>query len=179
MPESPTPSVAAVTWNWRASRENGPPTGRPYRRLALIQGSIMILFAVVIALVFKHALTSRIIAGLGVLVIALGLFAPRAYRPIHGFGQALGRFVGQVLVYVLLVPFFYLVFLPGALILRLQKRDPLHRHYREARWSYWIRRSTVDSRENISRQFLRENREARAELRNVDAPPPDREAPRS
>jgi hypothetical protein len=179
MPETTTPSVVEATWNWRASSGDARATAGPrYRRLALIQGAVMILAATAVLFLLNHQLAARIIAGLGILVIVLGLLFPRAYRPVHAFGQGLGRAVGQLLVYLLLVPFFYLVFLPGALILRLQKRDPLHRRYRDPRWTYWIPRRGKDATDNVNRQFLREDRDARTELRPVGAVPPRREDPR-
>ena len=98
---------------------------------------------------------------------------PRAYRPIHRFGRGLGHVVGKGLAYLLLVPFFYLFFTPVAWLLRLQGRDPLHRGFREANWTYWIRRAPKDRDENIDRQFMREDKAARGELRAVgetDAP---------
>ena len=66
------------------------------------------------------------------LILILGLFIPSAYRPVHTFGQWLGRVVGKTLNLVLLVPFYFLFFTPVALLLRLQGRDPLHRTNRES-----------------------------------------------
>ncbi len=77
-------------------------------------------------------------------------------------------FAGKGLTYLLLVPFFYLFFTPAALILRAQGRDPLHRRFRDKRWTYWISRSPKERDENIDRQFMREDKEARGKLRPVE-----------
>jgi len=171
---APTSATEAI-WNWRDQAPDTPASSRSlYRRRALIQGMVMIVFAAFVLLVFHHGLGARIIAGLGLAVIVLGAVAPQAYQPIHAFGQWLGRTVGQLLVYLLLVPFFYLVFFPVSLVLRIQKRDPLHRDFRDPQWSYWIPRGPKDASENIQRQFLKEDREARTLHRKVGTPPGDR-----
>lgn len=114
---------------------------------------------------FQHLLFAKIVWGLAVLVVFLGLFIPPAYKPIHAFGRWLGNVVGKGLTYLLLVPFFFLFFFPVAVILRLQGRDPMHRTFRDPQWTYWIARSRRERGDNIDKQFLREDREARGNLR--------------
>lgn len=169
-----------ATWDWRgrlAATKTGPDQG--HRRQALIQAAVMSLIAAGLYFGLHHHLFARIIWAVAGLVLILGLFFPAAYRPVHAFGQWLGRVVGMALTYLLLVPFFFLFFTPVALLLRLQKRDPLHRHYRDPQWTYWIARNSKERGENIDRQFLREDREARQELRPVDALPAGEKAGRS
>ena len=168
MPGTPPRRVMQATWNWqsRADTVPGGPAGG-LRRSALIQSVVMGLIGAFLLFGLNHLLFARIIWGLAGLVLILGLAIPTAYRPIHAFGQWLGRVVGQGLTYVLLVPFFYLFFTPVALLLRLQGRDPLHRGFRDPQWTYWLARSPKEPGENIDKQFLREDREARKVLRPV------------
>ena len=170
MPDSPADRVLHTTWNWReAGTAAVGGSGRAaLRRAAVIQAGVTALVAAVLRFGFGHHLFPLILWGLAGLVLVLGLAAPRAYRPIHAFGRGLGRIVGKALLYILLVPFYYLFFTPAALLLRLQKRDPLHRHFRDPRHTYWIRRGPRERGDNISRQFLREDREARVELRDME-----------
>lgn len=168
----PTPHVRervlAATWNWRAPAGPAPGSGRAaLRRAAFIQAGVTAAVGAVLRFGFGHHLFPQILWGIAVLVLVLGLFFPRAYRPVHAFGRGLGRFVGRILVYVLLVPLYYLFFTPVALLLRIQKRDPLHRDFRDPRHTYWIARGPRERGENATRQFLREDREARGELRDV------------
>lgn len=158
-----------ATWNWQ-SRVNAVPDGPAggLRRSALIQFLVMGLIGAFLFFNLHHLFLARIIWALAGLVLILGLVFPPAYRPIHAFGQWLGRVVGKGLTYLLLVPFFYLFFTPVALILRLQGRDPLHRGFRDPQWTYWLARSPKEPQENIDKQFLREDREARKQLRPVD-----------
>jgi len=166
---SPDP-VLSATWDWLAAPGDAPGTGRSaLGRAALVQAGVTAAVAAVLRFGFGHHAFPLVLWGLAVLVLVLGLFLPRAYRPVHAFGRALGRLVGRVLLYVLLVPFFFVFFTPVAILLRLQGRDPLHRAFREARFSYWIPRAPKPRGENITRQFLREDREARGALREVGA----------
>lgn len=170
MPDSSTRRVMLATWGWRLAG-SAPAQGNPVnlRRSALVQAFVMVLVAGALQFILHHGLLARIVLGLAGVVLFLGLAYPPAYRPIHAFGRWLGRAVGQVLTYLLLVPFFFLFFTPVALVLRLQARDPLHRRFRDLRWTYWIARSPKTRDENIDRQFLREDKESRGALREVSS----------
>jgi len=172
MSETSSRRVMEATWDWQ-SRQDDTSTGSAggHRRSALIQAVVMSLIAGVLYFGFHHHLFARVIWALAGLILILGLFLPAAYRPIHAFGRWLGRVVGKALTYILLVPFFFLFFTPVAILLRMQKRDPLHRAYRKSQWTYWIARSPKDRAENIDKQFLREDKEARGSLRPVGALP--------
>jgi hypothetical protein len=170
MPGLVNQRVLDATWNWRATGQKDPGSGTEgLRRQAVIQTVVMVLVAAFLYFILGHTYFVPVILALAAIVLALGLAYPPAYRPIHRFGRWLGRVVGKGLTYLLLVPFFFLFFTPVALILRLQGRDPLHRAFREENWTYWIRRAGKDRDDNIDRQFLREDKEARGELRAVDA----------
>jgi hypothetical protein len=82
------------------------------------------------------------------------------------FGGAVGRLLGVVL----LTPVFCLVIVPGGLWLRLRGRDPLHRRLRPPDLSYWIQRRTQPAPHQYDRQFLIEDKAARAERRPLQEP---------
>jgi hypothetical protein len=163
--------VTEVTWPWRTADHGAAAPASDLRRTALVQAVVMGILAACVLYVLGRALAGRLIAGAAILVLLLGFFVPAAYRRVHGFGQAVGRLVGGMLVYVLLVPFFYLVVVPGAIWLRLRGRDPLHRRFRAARYSYWVPRAPQARDQNIDRQFLQEDRTARGALRDVGSLP--------
>ena len=99
--------ILAVTWDWRAPSGPVPGSGRAaLRRAALIQAGVTAAVGAILRFGFGHQLFPIILWGIAGLVLVLGLFLPRAYRPVHAFGRGLGRFVGRILVYVLLVPFY-------------------------------------------------------------------------
>ena len=168
MQANSTRRVMQATWDWRSSTDSGSVAAAPgLRRGAIIQAMVMGLVGGALYFVLHHHLFAQVVWALAGFILVLGLVSPRAYRPIHGFGRWLGRVVGNALTYLLLVPFFFLFFTPVALILRLQSRDPLHRKFRDPQWTYWVKRSSKSRDENIDRQFLREDRDARAHLHPV------------
>ncbi len=162
-------SVQETVWNWRDSsgRSAGKSEAASLRRQAVIQAAVMGVIGFILYQWIGHVTFARIVWGLAGVILILGLVAPRAYKPIHGFGQWLGRAVGALLTYLLLVPLFFLVFTPGALILRLQGRDPMHRRARDRKFTCWIPRRRPATTETYSRQFLLEDKTARGELRPV------------
>lgn len=135
----------------------------------MIQCAVMWVIALVLRFGLGHLAISAVVAYLAGLFLLLGLFLPRAYAKVHSFGARLGHVVGQVLLYVLMVPFFLLFMTPAALWLKLRGRDPLHRGFRSPEHTYWIPRLKRPRGENIDKQFLRESRAARAALRPVGA----------
>lgn len=173
-------NVVRATWNWRSpGGEKAGSATENLRRQALTQTMVMVLVAALLYFVFHHTFFVPVILALAAIVLILGMAFPSAYRPIHAFGRRLGIAVGKGLTYLLLVPFFFLFFTPVALILRAQGRDPLHRGFRDSQWTYWIRRPAKDSDDNIDKQFLREDKATREELRAVGTVAERREDDRS
>ncbi|HRX49903.1 MAG TPA: hypothetical protein P5571_00850 [Candidatus Krumholzibacteria bacterium] len=159
--------VLATVWNWReprAARAGGSP-----RRRGLIQAAVLLAVAVVFRWGLGHALPALIAGGLAAVVLVTSQAIPAAFAAIEGFGRRLGVWVGAALTWLLLVPVWLLIFVPGGLALRLQGRDPLHRSLRPVHLTYWIPRRRRPAREDYARQFLVEDREARHLERPVDA----------
>ncbi len=169
------PKVLQVTWNWRQPDPEPTAPRVRLRRAAVTQALVMVAVSAGLQYGLGHILAGRIVAALAAVVLVLGFLAPAIYRHVHAFGQSLGRFVGTCLTYLLLVPFFFLFFLPVALWLRLRGRDPLHRKFRDSQWTYWVSRTRQTADQNIERLFLQEDREARGALRKVGSLP-DRSA---
>jgi hypothetical protein len=137
------------------------------RRAALLQAAVMAGVGAFLYFVLEHRLIAFIVWGLAGLSLLLGLIYPPAFRPLHRFGQWLGRVVGTLLLYVLLVPFFFLFFFGAALLLRLQNRDPMQRSFLATDWTYWIQRRWENPLALYERQFLREDKRARGLRRPV------------
>ena len=99
----------------------------------------------------------KMLAGLlGILAVGIlfgSLWAPRLYRAMERFGRFLGRGVGAGMTWLLLVPFFFLVFLPGRLVLRLVGRDPMRRAFPAPEASCWIPRKASEKGGHYHRQF--------------------------
>jgi len=161
-----TDRVLNTVWNWRedAGREAGRRERADLRRAALIQAVVMALVGCVVGLWWGHRVVAYVIWGLAAVVLVLGLAAPAAYRHVHRFGQWLGRLVGGLLLYLLLAPAYYLIFLPASLIVRMTGRDPMSLQRRDPRHTCWIPRNGEIPVETYARQFMLEDKAAR-ELR--------------
>jgi len=160
-----------VTWNWRQPVPDAVDPKVRLRRAAVTQALVMLAVSAGLQYGLGHLLAGRIVGALAGIILILGFVFPAAYRPVHAFGQTLGRLVGTGLTYLLLVPFFFLFFLPVAIWLRLRGRDPLSRKFRDRRWTYWISRRPQTNDGNIERLFLKEDRAARAARREVGSLP--------
>ncbi len=119
----------------------------------------MILQAAIPALVGTFLLRkNRLAAGLilnsiGALILLSGIFLPSFYHRIDRFGQALGKVAATALTWALLVPMFFLVFLPGRIILILRGLDPMCRRLRGPESTYWVARKPVADSAEYRRQF--------------------------
>ena len=82
-----------------------------------------------------------------------GLFIPAAYRRIdHFFFAVLPKWVASGLNWLLLVPFFFLVFVPARLIQVLTGNDPMARRVPTDLPTYWIPRKPVASLDQYKKQ---------------------------
>ena len=145
-------TVYPPVWRWRdgAAVATAPDAG--LRRRAIIQTC----FPVALAAVFwwrGRPVAPFVLLAIGALLLVTGLFIPAAFRKIEHFGQALGRGVGAGLTFLLLVPFFYLVFLPGRLVLLAMRRDPMQRGFPSRETTFWTPYASARTPEDYGRQF--------------------------
>jgi hypothetical protein len=120
---------------------------------ALIQAVAMSLIAWAIYHFLHHRVMPIVIWSLAGLVLIGGL----VYHPIfHGFerfGQLLAKWVSAGLTWGLLVPFFYLCFLPGRLVLHLRGIDPMDRRFPEKeKGTFWEPRPPVRNMAQYTKQ---------------------------
>jgi len=157
-------------WEWRQQLEgpeNGSTGAADLRRAALLQAAVMTGVGALLYFFLEHRVIAFLVWSLAGLSLLLGLLHPPAFRPLHRFGQWLGRVIGTLLLYVLLVPFFFLFFFGVALLLRWQKRDPMQRSFLPSDLTYWIQRRIESPPSLYKRQFLREDKRARGLRRPV------------
>lgn len=111
--------------------------------------------AVVALLVARrgHAVPASIIGGVAAFALISGLCLPRLFCRWEAFGQQLGRVVAVGVTWACLVPVFYLVFVPGRLILLLTRRDPMCREFPTRLPTYWVPRPPVRDVAEYRRQF--------------------------
>lgn len=147
--------VIQVVWPWK---EGHPPVGSPdAMQPSWIRGAVQALVMGVIGgLLYRygrHPGMAYTVWGFAGLVLASALFIPPLFAAIERAGRKLGQWTGVGLTYLLLVPFFYLVFVPGRVILKLLGKDPMQRGFPSPETSCWTPRpSTTDDR-HYRRQF--------------------------
>lgn len=171
-----------AVWDWRAVAEAAAPaTVSPAdaaggRRAALpsrslvVRRSLWALGAAAVLVILGQRTLGAIAAGAGAGSLILGIVRPRAWARLSRLADRFGGAVGRLLGVVLLAPVFLAVIVPGGLWLRLRGRDPLHRRLRAPGLSYWIRRRAQPAPPQYARQFLIEDKAARAERRPLPVP---------
>jgi hypothetical protein len=100
-----------------------------------------------------HSVAAGVLGAVAAVTLVSGLFIPPLYRLIDRFGQALGKGVAAGLTWALLAPMFFLVFVPGRLILKLRGIDPLCRAFPTSAPTYWAPRKPVTDPAAYRRQF--------------------------
>ena len=145
--------VAEVVWPWRTPPQTGD-TAAGRRRRTLIQCAVMWAIALVLMLVGrKHVWMGAFVLGLSVVVFVGGFWVPPIYAAFDRFGRLLAKWVGAATTWLLLVPFFYLCFVPMRLFLVLSGKDPMHRRWERERASYWTDRPPVPGPQHYTRQY--------------------------
>ena len=87
---------------------------------------------------------AAIVTGISTVVLICGLFIPPAFLAIEKFGLKLGEWVATSLTWILLVPFFYICFVPGRIIISLAGKDPLNLKFSSTAKTYWVPRIPVN-----------------------------------
>ena len=87
-------------------------------------------------------------------VLLVTLVRPSLLRGPNWIWTQLGRLLGRVVNPIVMSLLFYLVFTPGALILRLLGKDPLGLRLNADAKSYWIQRGgSTDPPSSMTNQF--------------------------
>ena len=102
--------VSRRVWPWpeAVQTDDKPEAGR-FRR-AGVQTAVMAAIGWVLYGPVGHAVMGCVVWTLAVVVLLSGLFVPPVFRQIERFGKWLGTGAAAGLTWLLLVPFFYLVF---------------------------------------------------------------------
>ena len=126
------------------------PAGKTMAMVGLVLG-----YSVAAYLFFGrgHVVAPAIILTLSTGVALCAVFAPAAYQVLHGFFLRVGHKVGLVLSYLLLVPLFYLFFVPARLLRALTGSDPLRLSAKAARDTYWTPRPVDADPERYRKQY--------------------------
>lgn len=162
-------------WNWRAAitanQERPQRETARLRRRGLLQGLVIVAVGTALNRGFGHELAGRLLVVIGALQTLLAVVRPLWLGAVERRLRRFGELVARVLAWLLLGPLWLLVFVPAGLVLRWQGRDPLHRGPLPPGVTAWIPRRRAPAAESCARQFLDEDREARALRRPVGTLP--------
>ncbi|MEE8537912.1 MAG: hypothetical protein V3U86_10205 [Acidobacteriota bacterium] len=148
--------AARAIWDWRGVKDAT--AGPQHRRRVQLRAGVQTLVAAGLGALF-FAFGSRILPfiiwGIAGLLLAVALSSPdRLYLRVQNFMDYLGRAVGTILTWILLVPLFYLFFTPFGLLMRPGSRDRLERRLESAAPTYWKKKTgTPRSPDSYRRQF--------------------------
>lgn len=147
MSDSRQVSPSVSVWPWRAGGERvlEQKAGMNVRLKAILQATAMSAFGALLFFRFHHRIGPFVIWSMAALVACGGLFYPPLFHGIERFGQKLGGWVAKGLTYALLVPFYFLVFVPTRLVMALGGSDPMCRTFPGKETTYWVTRKKVDA----------------------------------
>ncbi len=100
-----------------------------------------------------HRIVPCFILTLAALLLAGLLFSDRILNGFDRTGAWLARAVGNGLTWLLLTPFFYIVFGLGRLTLIIARKDPLNRKLDTQAATYWIDHHGPETLSRYQRQF--------------------------
>lgn len=153
MDEDIQKAVSRAVWHWDAPPAPVADEGAKLRRKALIQAAVMLLVAFLFMYFLNHRIMPMVLSILAVLTVVLGLVAPSAFGRVDGWLNSFGHLAGQGTTWLLLTPFYYLVFVPARLILAIRGKDPLHRRFPDTPATYWIPHRPASGADDYRKQF--------------------------
>jgi len=146
------PAVSKVVWPWTGATHSEKPD-IPCKQKAFIGFLAGSCFA---ALIYfhkpDHRIFSYVILGIASFIFLNALLFPPVYAGIHGGLKVFARWAGLAMSYMLLVPFYYLVFPFMRLLQLLTGKDPLNRKFPSGESTCWEDRSPVSDKAYYTRQ---------------------------
>jgi hypothetical protein len=133
------PEAAAEIWNWREPQIGAEAQESPQR--ARVLGSLQAVGTALLgALLFNYwsSIVGTVVLGLAGVILASALISPTGlYLGIRRGFSALGQLTGRAMTWILMVPIFYLIFLPFGALFRRGRRDRLKRYFDTDAATYW------------------------------------------
>lgn len=132
------PEAAAEIWHWREPRAEAPQESPMRARvLGTLQGFGTAALAALLYVYWSQTVGTVVLCLAGVVLVSALISPTGLYLGIRrGFG-ALARLTGRGMTWILMVPIFYLIFLPFGLLFRRGRRDRLKRYFEADAPSYW------------------------------------------
>lgn len=143
--------VSQAVWPWLTQSAT-----KQVQRQALPKALLTLAIAWTIAgffLYLNYLPMSLLIIVLSSFIFFTSQFVPSIFSKIESVFQKLAFYIGQLITYITLVPFFYVCFTTARLIQFVRKIDPMTRKYNPDAISYWEDNKTKSGKDNYRRQF--------------------------
>jgi len=147
--------VLLVVWPWReeAAGPTVPKHNRPSKIAVLFQATVLAAIGAGLFWKLGHRIPGIVAWSLATAMLVAGFFIPPVFAALERFGKFLGQWVGILLTWGLLVPFYYLCFVPLHLALKIRGKDPLHRPCPTAKPTYWTPHKPILDVSQYRKQF--------------------------
>lgn len=124
---------------------------RGLRRFGLTTGGIVaLLFGILLPWLFGASWPVWPWTVFAVLA-AWALLAPRTLKPLYRGWMLAGMLLGRVTTPIILTLVYFVVFVPAALVMRLLRKDPLHRSFEQV--DTYRTKSTNPSGKNMEKPY--------------------------
>jgi CDP-diglyceride synthetase len=143
--------VSATVWPWLTPNEKG-----QFKRQALTTALLMLAVSWAISGMFyywDHIKMSLLVLCVSSFVFFTSQCIPSLFYKIESVFQKLSYYIGLMITWVTLVPFYYLCFTTVHLLHLLRNVDPMTRKYIPESDSYWEDKKEDEGLENYRRQF--------------------------
>lgn len=110
-----------------------------------------ILFILAVYPILKTESVRYWILCLVVLLLGTVIVKPKLLQPLYSKWVDAGEFIGSIISKIILFILFLFFFTPVSLILKLLKKDPLHKKWGTSFQTYWIQRKSPP--ESMKNQF--------------------------
>jgi hypothetical protein len=145
--------ASEVIWRWREAEAEAP---GPSAASVRLRGSLQALagYAVAVAIYLFWSQTVATVAfALTTMVLFCALASPHGlYALVRRLFDATGRVVGHATTWIVMIPIFYLFFLPFGKLLRRGRNDRLRRYYESEAETYWEPHTPMQA-SSLERQF--------------------------
>lgn len=142
--------VSKVVWPWCQEDDSVDVSNI---KKAVIQVAVMICIGSLLYFKFHKEIMSYIVFVLALVVLISGIALPKVFNAIEKFGAFLGMVVGSIITWSLLLPFFFICFVPGRIVLLLAKKDPLERKFDKEAETYFTPYTRHTEPEYYKNQF--------------------------
>lgn len=143
--------VSRTVWPWQESSKT------EERRLSSLSHQLIpLIAALTISGLFyyiDHAKMAVFVTGMALFIFFCSRHWPWGHTLMEKFFRRLSLYTGQIVTWLLLLPFFYICFSSGRVIQKISRRDPMHRNFARSAKSYWHKRQNAPAAEHYKRQF--------------------------